>query len=137
MMERAAQIILHYCLTRFAVKDLAELNRTYDPQTTAMILQAAQNMAWDIEITSGSAKQQKEAQVRADLLAGIIDMETARELLGYDNAMIEMRQQQAAMSQQAALGAVPGSENSSEGRQLQGPSAAPNPRGSMGAAQAA
>ena len=137
MMERTAKIILHYCLTRLSPQDLANLNRTYDLQTTTMILQAVQNMEWDIEITSGSAKYQKEAQVRQDLQAGIIDMQTARELLGYDNDTIEMRRQQMAMNQQAAAGAVPGAGNGSEGRQLQSPGAASNPSGSMGAAQAA
>ncbi len=74
-----------------------------------MLLDYARSYEWEIEIEGAWDKQQRESQIRADLMSGILDIETARDMLGYDHKAIMQRQ----MNQMAssAVGGAPDGES--------------------------
>ncbi len=132
MWYRTSRLALHYCLTRLSAEDLAKIDRTYDVPTTQLFLATAQEMEWEVEVMPTSSKQQHEAQVRQDLQLGILDMETARDMLNYDHKTIMARQTA------QATGTVPGAEPSGQ-QQLQGQNSGsqPAPQGAASKAPAA
>ena len=114
MAWRVGKLILGYIQQYWTVADFLQINRTYDAPTVQMIIDTARDLEWEIEVDAAVMKQQKQQQVRADVQIkdgngqSLIDAETARDIIGYDNAQIERRQQaaqQAQMAQAAVAGA--------------------------------
>lgn len=135
MTWRTSKIVLAYCMTRLSIADLMRIDQTYDEPTLNLIIQMSGMMEWDIDVKSGFSKQQKEAQVRADLLAGIIDMETARDMLGYDHKAISLRL--ATQQAQSASAAVADASPSGTPAASNAASTEPKPSASTGSAEAA
>lgn len=103
----AANTVLEFMQDGMTADDFYHLNRTYPLPVVNIILETwkQSEMDVDVEIANGSIKAQKEATVRADEAAGILDLETARDLLGYDHKVIQQRMNQQLQASAAVAGA--------------------------------
>lgn len=114
MLWRTGKICLWYFLNYLDAQAWYEMNRTYDLDTTTLLLAIAQSLKFNIkvDIAQGAAKAQKDAQIRSDAVSvpPIIDMETARDKLGYDSKEIESRLMQAQQQQLQVQAAVAGAQ---------------------------
>ncbi len=122
MALRLGHLTLDYITRVWTVEDFLRFNKTYDAQTVQYIIETEKTMEWEIEVDAAIMKQQRDAQVRADFDAGLIDEETTLDLLQYDAPQIMQRKQQAA--QAAVAGA-----NGSNPTQLQGQNPSQQPAG--------
>lgn len=105
MVQRAYMLVDYYCLHRMKTEDYLRINRTFSASVVeGKILPLLQNMDRSYEITDPSAKESRKAGARADFASGLIDEETACEILEYDYATVKMRKQQNSNTP----GAVPG-----------------------------
>lgn len=91
MLYRSAKLDLCNFLKYLTPQDLMAINRAFDLPTTALILQTAQGMEFDIMIEPGGQKQQQDSQLRQDFQLGLVDEETAQDKLGYDSKIIRER----------------------------------------------
>ncbi len=114
MAERFGRLVLDYIDRRWVAADFMRFDKTYDEATVNYIIAAKKLLEFTIEVDSSSMRQQRDAQVRADFAAGLIDQETALDLLQYDSPLIMQRIQAQQMAQAAVAGA------GSESTQLQG-----------------
>lgn len=106
--------LMHYShVTRMTVESLMRINRKYPAHIVAAIRAKAQDAEWDCKVQAsadaGRMKAEKDAQTLEWLKAGVIDMETARDLLNLDHSRIEQRinQQQRKQQAQAAVAGAP------------------------------
>lgn len=103
----AANIVLEFMQDGMTAEDFYQLNRTYPLPVVNIILETwkQSEMDVDVEIANGAVKSQKEATVRADFQAGILDLETTCDLIGYDYKVIEQRRNQQLQASAAVAGA--------------------------------
>ncbi len=117
MVFRNSKTCIDYIIQDFTVADYLAINKNYDPLITQLMMQIIKSKAIEFtpDVEGAWDKQQREQQIRQDLALGLIDMETARDKLGYDHKTISMRQQAQAMASSAVDGA-----NNGEQEQLNG-----------------
>lgn len=128
---RLARLMLHSLVWRLSLQDVGKIISKYPPHILEAIVQRAQSMDWDVNVTiasgSGQVKVQKNQETTNLFATGLITKETAQERLNIDTRIEKQREQQeaeqmmqaqaqaAAMMPQQQQGNKPGGKPPSNG----------------------
>jgi hypothetical protein len=105
LVQRLTRLILHNAVHHMTVEQLAMLARKYKPEIVAAFQKRGRMTDFDVSVkvaADGAARQQKQAEARANRDAQITSLETTHDALGIDH-QIEKRRLKAEAEQQAQV----------------------------------